>query len=212
MVWPILGLSMYAYCTRFRVRPWDHESCNLTVRLLRCESRSGATAAYRSSSRSVESSRLRPVSFRQAVVLWRFDVWHLLQRFEKIFPATTLGSQFEIALITPDPNGLSHCQANELLKRNLFALSQLLRLFEDRFRDFGFDRGHDASLNLASICAGVIASRPKASTPAKSRKLCVTIYCAFAATANSRMKSSAGSDRNGRQRKLILCSWALAHR
>jgi hypothetical protein len=31
-----VGFSMYAYCTRFRVRPWDHETCNLTVRLLRC--------------------------------------------------------------------------------------------------------------------------------------------------------------------------------
>ena len=26
MVWPVLGFSMYAYCTRFHVRPLDHES------------------------------------------------------------------------------------------------------------------------------------------------------------------------------------------
>lgn len=54
--------------------------------------------------------------------------------------------------------------SNELLKRDLLALSQFLGLFEHRFRNFGFDRGHDVSLNLTSICAGVMVSRPKAST------------------------------------------------
>src|SRR6266705_1596691 len=120
------------------------------------------------------SQRARDIAFRQAVILGWFGVRYLLERVDELFLSGARSADCDVALVAPYPYSLGYREANDLLQRDILSFGQFARLLEHRFWDFRFDSRHYASLNFTSICAGVIASIPKASTPAKCRTLCVT--------------------------------------
>src|SRR6266542_882464 len=121
-----------------------------------------------------KSQLLRLVSVRQSVVIRRLHIWHFVECGEKFFAVATFGPSGDVAFVAPDAYGLCHRQADELLQGYVLARGQFLGLLEHRLRNLGFDGRHIVSRNFISICAGVMASTPNFSTPAKFLKLCVT--------------------------------------
>jgi hypothetical protein len=111
------------------------------------------------------------------------SAFHLVARAETRLPR--LRHVMLLPIVAPHADGLSDCQTDDLRQRNILAGRQFLRLFEHRFGNLGFNGFHFVSRNFNSICAGVIASIPKLSTPAKFLKWCVTMSWTFADTASS---------------------------
>src|SRR5438552_8313962 len=98
------------------------------------------------------------------------------------------GTRRDITLIAPHPYGLSDSQTDDLFKRQVLPFGEFLGLLQHWLWYFGFDRCHIICCNSCSIRAGMIASIPNFSTPAKFLELWVTIYFALEAMASSKMK------------------------
>ena len=85
---------------------------------------------------------------------------------------------------------LGQGRRDELVERNAVVVSKRLRAAVKRFRNVDVERAHDAERILRKW-SGVAARIPRASTPGKSRRLCVMMNGALAAKASSRTKGPA---------------------